>query len=180
MIRQFIEALHAAKLDLSAEEIADILWLLVHRVDQQAEDVSSQFDQRFEDESRIRDRDPSFEELLKSNPDYKTPRPVSSRGQEAKSSADLYTHQPDRSNTSRTGMLALSGIEFSSPTVQALPNQLAVARSLRPFNLRLPSPVNSTLDTDATVQSIAEERVWLPVQRPASERWFELALVVDE
>jgi hypothetical protein len=45
---------------------------------------------------------------------------------------------------------------------------------------RVPSHTQSVLDEVATVQRIAEEKLWIPVMRPAPERWFELALVIDE
>jgi hypothetical protein len=63
---------------------------------------------------------------------------------------------------------------------QALRNPLAIARSLRPLKRRVPSRTQSVLDEVATVQRIAEEKLWIPVMRPAPERWFEVALVIDE
>ena len=50
---------------------------------------------------------------------------------------------------------------------------------MRPLNRTVPSRHDVLLDEEATVNRIADERLWFPVFKPAPERWLDLALVVD-
>jgi tetratricopeptide (TPR) repeat protein len=75
---------------------------------------------------------------------------------------------------------APSRIATRSPGVPALPGTLALARALRPLYRRMPSRTAEVLDEDATVRQAADADLWVPVSRPAPDRWLELALVVDD
>ncbi|MFJ9426952.1 FxSxx-COOH system tetratricopeptide repeat protein [Streptomyces sp. NPDC101249] len=61
----------------------------------------------------------------------------------------------------------------------ALEGARPIERALRPLRLRLPSGRVRLLDEEATAESRAEHGSWLPVLRPAAERWLSLTLVVD-
>ncbi|MGE6737796.1 SAV_2336 N-terminal domain-related protein, partial [Streptomyces sp. NPDC059900] len=56
-------------------------------------------------------------------------------------------------------------------------------RALRPLKRRVPSPVGQVIDEEATAHRIARlgghPKAWLPVLRPADERWLRLCLVYD-
>ncbi|NEQ87777.1 MAG: hypothetical protein F6K26_49700 [Moorea sp. SIO2I5] len=69
---------------------------------------------------------------------------------------------------------------FKVPAAVALRNSLALGRALRPLMRKVPSATETILDEEATVYQIAESNIWLPVLKPASERWLELALVVEK
>jgi tetratricopeptide (TPR) repeat protein len=60
------------------------------------------------------------------------------------------------------------------------PEQLELVRSLRPFKRHWLSGRRLRLDIDAT--AVAYARTWqlIPALTPAPERWFEVALVVDD
>ncbi|MCI3269898.1 serine/threonine protein kinase [Streptomyces sp. 7R015] len=64
-----------------------------------------------------------------------------------------------------------------------LPHPLALQRTLRPLKRRVPAPVGQELDEEATAHRIARlgaaPQWWLPVLRPATERWLTLHLVHD-
>lgn len=64
--------------------------------------------------------------------------------------------------------------------VSALPQSLALARSLRPFKRRWPNGRRLRLDIEATVHSYARTWQLVPEFRPAPERWFEVSLVIDD
>ncbi|MGW7606815.1 SAV_2336 N-terminal domain-related protein [Streptomyces sp. NPDC054766] len=70
-----------------------------------------------------------------------------------------------------------------APAPPMLPHPLALQRTLRPLKRRVPAPVGHTLDEEATAHRIARLDVapqgWLPVLRPATERWLTLHLVHD-
>ena len=60
-----------------------------------------------------------------------------------------------------------------------LPRVLEIGRALRPLMRLVPSRRHLVLDEAETVRRIAEQEVWAPVLKPAAERRFDLALVVE-
>ncbi|MGC3005359.1 serine/threonine protein kinase, partial [Streptomyces sp. G35A] len=70
-----------------------------------------------------------------------------------------------------------------APAPPRLRRPLALQRSLRPLKRRVESPVGLELDERATADRIARlgaaPDCWLPVMRPARERWLRLNLVYD-
>ncbi|MFD0552913.1 SAV_2336 N-terminal domain-related protein [Streptomyces rectiviolaceus] len=69
------------------------------------------------------------------------------------------------------------------PVPPMVTHPLTLQRALRPLKRRVPSPVGEVIDEEATADRIARlgghPRSWLPVLRPASERWLRLSLVYD-
>jgi hypothetical protein len=77
----------------------------------------------------------------------------------------------------------LGGSGLLVPAAPALGRRLALQRALRPLKQQVRSSHEATIDEEATADRIADQppgaRVWLPVVRPAYERWLDLSLVVD-
>ncbi|WP_073793562.1 SAV_2336 N-terminal domain-related protein [Streptomyces uncialis] len=69
------------------------------------------------------------------------------------------------------------------PAPPMLARPLALQRALRPLARKVPAPHGRELDEEATADRIARlgpgPRSWLPVLRPARERWLRLHLVHD-
>ncbi|MGW7067435.1 SAV_2336 N-terminal domain-related protein [Streptomyces sp. NPDC054855] len=69
------------------------------------------------------------------------------------------------------------------PVPPMVTHPLTLQRALRPLKRRVPSPVGQVIDEEATAHRIARlgghPRGWLPVLRPAEERWLRLCLVYD-
>ncbi|WP_269086362.1 SAV_2336 N-terminal domain-related protein, partial [Streptomyces luteocolor] len=69
------------------------------------------------------------------------------------------------------------------PVPPMVRHPLALQRALRPLKRRVPSPNGQVLDEEATAHRIARLNArpdgWLPVMRPAKERWLRLCLVYD-
>jgi FxsC-like protein len=65
------------------------------------------------------------------------------------------------------------------PAIPGLAGRRDAQRALRPLRRRVPSHRRRVLDEDATAAFIAGTGVWSPVERPARERWFDVALAVD-
>ncbi|HYP29646.1 MAG TPA: SAV_2336 N-terminal domain-related protein [Blastocatellia bacterium] len=94
------------------------------------------------------------------------------------------------SGLSAAGSHPAGASRVRAPGVSALPKALAISRALRPFSRRFPSRRDFTLDEEATVQLVAElssvradlsASLFLsPVFRPRKERWFDVALVVED
>ncbi|MEU0003465.1 SAV_2336 N-terminal domain-related protein [Streptomyces sp. NPDC006314] len=70
-----------------------------------------------------------------------------------------------------------------APAPPMLRHPLALQRSLRPLGRRVDAPVGRELDERATADRIArlgaDPEWWVPVMRPARERWLRLNLVYD-
>ncbi|MEU6669560.1 SAV_2336 N-terminal domain-related protein [Streptomyces sp. NPDC046727] len=70
-----------------------------------------------------------------------------------------------------------------APAPPMLRHPLALQRSLRPLGRRIDAPLGHELDERATADRIArlgaDPAWWLPVLRPARERWLRLNLVYD-
>lgn len=73
-----------------------------------------------------------------------------------------------------------TGLPLNIQTAPALQNARGIGRALRPLMRKAPSRVAQVLDEPATVDRIATEEIWVPVLKPARERWFDLELVVEE
>ena len=71
-------------------------------------------------------------------------------------------------------------IPFKTPDASALRNPLELARSLRPFKRKYPSVREKVFDEEATVNRIVDQQLWVPVLKPAAERWFDLTLIVED
>ncbi|MBL1080889.1 serine/threonine protein kinase [Streptomyces actinomycinicus] len=73
--------------------------------------------------------------------------------------------------------------DLLAPAPPMLRHPLALQRSLRPLRRRVDAPVGHELDEQATADRIARlgagPEWWLPVLRPARERWLRLNLVYD-
>ena len=154
MIERVIGAFKDLGFDLDDTEIADILWLSV----QMRRSQSSPLPQ-------LQQQTPA------STPEITPVPPQSTTNQNKKS--------PQSSSKTETSAnvypQSSSGLPIKVPTAKALRNQLAISRSLKPFKRRVPSKNEFILDETATAERIAEEKLLLPVMRPAPERWLELA-----
>ncbi|MFE6158498.1 SAV_2336 N-terminal domain-related protein [Streptomyces sp. NPDC056486] len=75
------------------------------------------------------------------------------------------------------------GTPVRVPVPPMVTHPLTLQRALRPLKRRVPSPVGQVIDEEATADRIARlgghPRGWLPVLRPADERWLRLCLVYD-
>ncbi|MDG9717089.1 SAV_2336 N-terminal domain-related protein [Streptomyces sp. DH24] len=75
------------------------------------------------------------------------------------------------------------GTPLLAPAPPMLHHPLALQRALRPLKRKVPSPHARVLDEHATADRIARlgahPDAWLPVLRPAPDRWLRLNLVHD-
>jgi AAA ATPase domain len=166
MIERMIAALSKAGFELTDKEMADILWLAV----QMQQSDRSLVNQQKQIQSSLSASPESLSQS--SNEDSQA---FSSTSNDT--SIDVY---PQPSSDTRQDLTEDSGLPIKVAAAQALRNPLAIARSLKPLKRRVPSRTQSVLDEVATVQRIAEEKLLIPVVRPAPERWFEVVLVIDE
>lgn len=161
MIGQAIAILQQAGFDPTAREMAEIIWLAVHI------DVSEQ--------SPVSEKERPLPDSPKTQAPENSESPIT---QPPERRAEVYLPSPGLRQTTATE--SREAIPIKVPAAVALRNSLALGRSLRPLMRKVPSRTESILDEEATVRRIAEEKIWMPVLKPAPQRWLELALVVEQ
>lgn len=151
--------LKQVELELSADEMADMLWLAMQ--------IGSESVPSEQSETQT-----SLEVVTQSTASTPLPPPSS-----IEPPASVYTSATKPQRESGTASPVLP---FRAPAAPALPNKLAIARALRPLMRKVPSRITLVLDEEATAVQIAEKQVWSPVLCPAPERWLELAIVIED
>ena len=156
--------------NLTSQEIADTLWLTLKRLENF---------ENFEDIPRSPKPNSAPVEPV-SNPtnmDSKTTKTDNSSGTVEETTAGIYpkTRPINRQIASDVGFISLR-----VPDAPSLREPLTLLRALRPLMRRVPSPTEEVIDEVATVNTIADNGVFLPVMQPILEPWLELNLVVDE
>jgi len=73
----------------------------------------------------------------------------------------------------------VSGFRLQLPEASALPARQEIQRALRPLRRRVPAAHRPLLDEEMTARLTAETGIRLPVLATASQRWLDLALVID-
>ena len=171
MIDALIEAL-SQEIDLSAEEIADTLWLALHLSNGEAKarepvqmletnPTPIAPSSTFENSSSLPESSPKKEKKEEDRQKNLSVTPTQ---------ADLYPL-----NSSKSTDIPLR--VYDAP---ALREPLSLARALKPISQRFPSGRDYLLDEMATTQKIADEGVWLPVFCSSPEPWLRIELVIDE
>ncbi len=147
-------------LDITTIEIADILWLAL-KYKGNGEETS------------IVSSDSKSKNRKKTSTPAASPSQTSSSSQ-TEPTAEVYTE------TSRQTYRQGEALPIKAPDAPSLPQPLKLARALRPLMQKISSGTKTVIDEQATANRTAENRICIPVLKPALEPWFDLALVVDE
>ncbi|MEG4631175.1 SAV_2336 N-terminal domain-related protein [Microcoleus sp. AR_TQ3_B6] len=170
MISRLLDALNKIGLNPDGEEIADILWLALQmRISEPDRVHQDQVNQPDSQEASSSDNLDSDSEIVPPQPQFpkRTPAPV----KKTTPSAPLYTNNIGAEQGSLT---------FKTPSAPSLQEPLQLGKALRPLMRRVQSRTETVLDEVATAERIAEEKILVPVLKPARERWLDLALIADE
>ncbi|NEO54148.1 MAG: hypothetical protein F6K54_14310 [Okeania sp. SIO3B5] len=167
MIDELITAL-SKKAGMSTEEIADTIWLALQIQESQSESVSPDFSLVEEDIGANKNKTTSSDSKPQTPDSNETRKNRDSQSQKAK----IYPQSQQQ-----TESLDLS---FKTPNAPSLRQPLTLARALKPLMRRIPAGTNFVVDEAATIEHIANTKLWLPVLRPTLEPWLDLELVVDE
>jgi hypothetical protein len=184
------QALHRSNLEPTAEDFADWIWLAaactMAAIDYSAEraQLPQPLNQstpipRAEPKSATRPELPRTEATNAERPKAPRSEPTSAEHPEPpwaepRPAADL--RMPGL-GTDR----ASDALPFRTPGGRALPHPLAVVRALRPLVQRVPAPDRpQILDEEPSIRRAVDSGLWLPVFRPRTVPWLELALVIDE
>ncbi|MFI1352655.1 SAV_2336 N-terminal domain-related protein [Streptomyces sp. NPDC020898] len=151
-------------------ELAELLWLARH-MEPSAKTPAAQVPER--PDTAVRE---STEP--ESMPRPPVPEPGSSRSSEPPR-APLHLPAP----ASAAGAATAPHVSLLAPAPPMLRRPLALQRALRPLKRRIDAPVGRELDERTTADRIArlgaDPAWWLPVMRPAQERWLRLNLIHD-
>ena len=175
MINQLITAL-SQELELSAEEIADTIWLAL-QIDQFSSEQSDPPQPPLKsgelEQPPLKGSDPPQPPLKSRELDHPETT-INQSLQEQK--AGIYPR--NQQQTSKT-----SGLSLKIPDASSLREPLILARAFKPLMRRVASDHELVLDeiaTVATAQKIGDKVLCFPVFKPTLEPWLDLELVIDE
>ena len=168
MIKEAIAIFKDSGLDLTAREIAEILWLSVH-VDYSKIEIA--------DPEPVKPSEPSTVPSSPTIPNSPTQPPSLPTRSETTPSAPVTLANRNRtqSNPQSSG-----GIPLKVPVPSALRDPLSLAKALRPLKRKVDSYTKVDIDEVATATRIAEGKIRIPVLKSAPQRWLDLALVVEQ
>lgn len=172
----FIRALQRVESDLSVDDAADILWLALQMSKTARRPAVASQPATARDPQRPLESPPPDDAAQPASPaaaalqsggvpDVLSPAPPAGP-------ASLY--QPPASAAPAPG-----GLPLRTPAAPAVPGKRELLRALRPLVRRGASSHRQQLHLAATVQRIADEGLWLPCLRPAAERWFQVAVLIE-
>ena len=177
MIDRFVAALCEIELELDWRDIADVLWL----ADVQARDAASESG-----------KSPADGESAPAEP---TTKPREADGLATSDAADTSPVSAEPAGLQEVTPVRPAGwrlterddadnsggaeLEAATPTSYALPGSMEIGRALRPMKQQRRTPRRRVFDPEATVDLFCDTGVLVPVLRAASERWFDVAVVVD-
>lgn len=186
MITSLITILHDNQLEPTAEELADILWFTIQikpsfasttAVTETTPTLSDEQspvvpESQAQTEQTFATHSPSSETQVKM---AKLPTQTPATLQ----IPDNYPLYPHTETEQATGFQPIKGHSLKTPAATFLPGALELKRALRPLMRRITSRQRYILNEAATVEQIAEQRIYLPVLQGVPEREFEIALVID-
>jgi len=174
MLKELVAALEKRVDDLTAEEIADILWLAYQQWQ------SESFDPPPREKPTLLT---TIDQGASTNPPDSPPPGVSPPTSKSNTSqrsgmAGLTTNQGERPGQAKSAPTAPSA-PLAIPDAPALRGSLEILRAIRSLVRQVPSAEARFLDVPATVKLIAETDLYLVQLQPVLEPWLELAIVVD-
>lgn len=168
MLEALSRGLRAAGLEVSVQELQDILWL--------AERLP------------LVEPSPDDRPIALAEP-QQAPAPPAAKDDESRADDDIARIDPRAPGPARlvptalhartlTGTVSASTLRVPGVASSDCPDDLR--RALQPFARRVPSPWRTVLDEEATAEHAADTGVWSPVCRAVRERWFDLRLVIED
>jgi hypothetical protein len=173
-LEQLLDIFARSGMELTAEEVADMLWLAARLPATDADvapppaarpGIPPSLPPALPRQSLSPERGEKFGQTMAA---------TTSPGPSGPATTNLY---PVQAGISAGGTGART---IRSPAAFALPGSLDLGRSLRPLKRRVPSRISMVLDETATAHRIADTGDWTPVFNPAPERWLDVLLLVDE
>ncbi|MEU7695249.1 SAV_2336 N-terminal domain-related protein [Microbispora hainanensis] len=159
-IDRLSDVLSRTGLDMSAQELSDVLWLAAHLSPESGSvDVSGRTAAH-----------PSLE--APADPHSATSWTAETAPETATTEFALGLELPADDPSGDVHRIQV-------PDAPMVRHSLPIQRALRPLKRTVPSRVRNVMNEAATAAEIARTGRWIPVMRGAPERWLDLALVVD-
>jgi formylglycine-generating enzyme required for sulfatase activity len=155
-----------ANLDLSPIELTEILWLALQRSENILFPEPS--------EPALPSSISSLESEVNFEPLPLEPQPL--QPSLPPSTASIAVEPPPAEDTLTREPRSLP---VKIPEAIALRSRREIGKAIRPLMRKVPSKAFQEIDEAATVLQIAENQIWSPVLKDGSERWLELAIVVE-
>jgi CheY-like chemotaxis protein len=173
-----IEALRGEKIDFAPRDVADLVWLVLHmRLTPPGARDQGGIGTQATPLSGVKDT-PPVEYADSEAPFQETTAPAHEGSASTSENVGAHLYEPSAGEDMTTPS---GGVPLRTPAAQSLMGALELSRAMRPLMRRVPSRTRYQLDEEATVELIArtENRVWMPIMRPAPSRWLDVVLVVD-
>ncbi|MFM7440379.1 MAG: hypothetical protein ACKO2V_17575, partial [Snowella sp.] len=171
-IEQLVSTL-GEQLDLTGEQIADVLWLTLEL---QKYEINPD-----EEISNLQEANSDiFPKTSNQTPDEsQVTKPITSTTSTSKEESNA-RKAPEKQGSvyANSGSGGIQGLSIGVPDAPSLREPLKLAQALRPLMRRVATGKRLILDEAATVQRIAEERIFMPVLKAEPELWLDLALVI--
>ncbi|MGI5324858.1 SAV_2336 N-terminal domain-related protein [Actinomadura nitritigenes] len=157
-----------------AQELAEVLWLLGHIAEARPESPVAAAPGPTESEPTASEDDDQFS---RARPEPEPP--VTALNEPERRGLSFPEEHTPESDALSHGQVR----EVLVSTAPMLDRELDLQRALRPLKRRIDSRRLAVLDENATAERLADLQnrniPWLPVMRPAQERWLNLLLVID-
>ena len=168
MMEELIQIL-GTQLELTATDIADLLWLTLERHQRETRPSSSEN----QIQKNVLEKNSPLV-INQSSPITSTT--VEKTTSESKpSSVEVYASTSTIDQANFNGYLPLSVADARS-----VRKPLDFIRALKPLLKKVASSTQKVINEAATVDWIAQTNLWIPQFQPSLEPWLELALVIDE
>ena len=161
MIDKLRNILTGLGVEASPDELADVLWLAA-RIPRSATEAPEP------------PAEPEIPEIPEPEPDSFFPPPSARSDASQQGPSSYFGAVPARVPSRRKSR------PVRVPAVRAIAQSLVIGRALRPLKQRVPSSLRVDLDIDSTVAAIADTGIMDVVLRPATERWLDLVLLIDD
>jgi formylglycine-generating enzyme required for sulfatase activity len=169
----------SSELDLDAEQIADLLWLMTIVQPSTTNEVSRVSDvtsnQTGQNQAGTTNQRASQADNLKEQEARKS----SQTQQITEEGAPVRPQGASKPGGSKS-LADRARRPIKIPDSTSLRSSLNLSKALRPLIRLVPTGAVRGLDEAATVNRIAEEDIWIPVTQPELEPWLDAVIVVDE
>lgn len=172
-IEQLVSTLRD-QLDLTGEQIADVLWVTLEL---QKFEISS-----VNESSNLQDANSVLPKTTDQTPDKsQVTESITPTASTSKEEGNIRKASEKQGSVyANSGSGGIQGLSIGVPDAPSLREPLKLAQALRPLMRQVATGKRLILDEAATVQRIAEERIFMPVLKAEPELWLDLALVIDE
>ena len=170
-ISNFIEGLQQANDDLTATEIAEIIWLWVKTLpdgELESLETDKRNSQGPESNNEI-DSEKNRQNLKINIPELP-----------AKTNLDLYPKAPADKYLPETDNNKKERYPLQVPDAPAIPNKQELGIALKSLRRKFPSSTEQELNEAKTIDFFVAQKIWMPIKEPIlTRRWLDLVLVIE-